>query len=107
MGPPSPRRDRRARRPPRSGLNPAALQSGPYPSHRTRHAPAGRPLLPRPRQAVPSDRRPNEGPRAPNHGDDDVPRNGHGVLAGESGGGTGSAIGTHSKPGKPPSPQPE
>jgi len=56
-----------------------------------RHAPARRPLPPRPRQAVRPHRQAARGPRAPHHRDDDVPRDGHAVLAGAGGGGDRSA----------------
>ena len=54
---------------------------------RTRHAPPRRPLPPRPRQALPAHGQARAGAGAPHHRDDDVPRDGHDVLAGEGGGG--------------------
>src|SRR5262249_2650370 len=50
-----------------------------------------RPLPPRPWPALPSHRRGREGPRAPDHGRDDVSEHGHGLLAGEGGSGAGAA----------------
>jgi class 3 adenylate cyclase len=46
-------------------------------------------LPPRPRQALPPHGRPGEGPRAPDDRERHVPRDGHGVLAGEGGVGVG------------------
>src|SRR4029453_9575751 len=47
-----------------------------------RHAPPRRPLPPRPRQALPAHGQARAGAGAPHHRDDDVPRDGHDVLAG-------------------------
>src|SRR5437899_6973792 len=52
-----------------------------------RHAPPRRPLPPRPRQALPAHGQAGAGAGAPHHCDDDVPRDGHAVLAGAGGGG--------------------
>ena len=54
---------------------------------RARHAPARRPLPPRPRQALPAHGQAAAGAGAPHHRDDDVPRDGHALLAGAGGGG--------------------
>src|SRR5207245_8651159 len=50
-----------------------------------RHAPPRRPLPPWPRQALSAHRQARAGARAPQHRDDDVPRDGHAVLAGAGG----------------------
>src|SRR5215468_5322843 len=47
----------------------------------TRHAPARRPLPPRAREAVRAYRQARAGARVFHHPDDDVPRDGHAVLA--------------------------
>ena len=57
------------------------------PGRRARNAPPRRPLPPRSRQALPAHRQAGAGPRAPHHRDDDVPRDGHALLAGAGGGG--------------------
>ena len=72
---------------PRSRDGRGALSTRRSPGHRTRHAPPRRPLPPRPRQALPPHGQARAGPGAPRHRDDDVPRDGHDVLAGEGGGG--------------------
>src|SRR6185369_13969922 len=46
-----------------------------------------RPLPPRPRQALPAHGQAGGGAGAPHDRDDDVPRYGHGILAGAGGGG--------------------
>jgi len=46
-----------------------------------------RPLPPRPRQAVPAHEQARASPGARDQSHDDVPRDGHGVLAGEGRGG--------------------
>ncbi|PYN92589.1 MAG: hypothetical protein DMD89_27170 [Candidatus Rokuibacteriota bacterium] len=51
----------------------------------TRHAPARRPLPPRPRPALPAHGQATGGGGAPRHRDGDVPRDGHAVLAGGGG----------------------
>src|SRR5262249_49351507 len=51
------------------------------------HAPARRPLPPRPREAVRAHGQARAGARVPHHRDDDVPRDGHALLAGADGGG--------------------
>jgi hypothetical protein len=53
--------------------------------------PSGRPLPPWPRQTPPPHQRPGKGRRAPDDGRNDLPRDGHGFLAGEGGGGIRSA----------------
>ena len=80
-----------ARSPPsgplRAGTAETPLPPGTSPCHRTRHAPPRRPLPPRPRQALPAHGPARAGPGAPHHRDDDVPRDGHAVLAGAGRGG--------------------
>ena len=58
------------------------LPRGAGPRRAARHAASRGPLPPRPRQALPAHRQAGAGPRAPHHRDDDVPRDGHAVLAG-------------------------
>ena len=55
-------------------------------SRAARHASPRRPLPPRSRQAVSAHRNARAGARAPHDRDDDVPRDGHAVLAGAGGG---------------------
>ncbi len=69
------RRERRGPLPPGAGARGAA-----------RNAPTRRPLPPRPRQALPARGQARAGPRAPDRRDDDVPRDGHAILAGAGGG---------------------
>jgi tetratricopeptide (TPR) repeat protein len=57
------------------------------------HSPPRRPLPPWPRQALAAHRQARGAPRAPHHRDDDVPRDGHDVLAGAGGGGDDGARG--------------
>ena len=64
-----------------------ALSPGPGPGRGAGPAPARRPLPPRPRQALPAHGQARAGAGAPHHRDDDVPRDGHAVLAGAGGGG--------------------
>src|SRR5206468_10037460 len=68
----------------RGGASPS-----PDPGDGARDAPAGRPLPPRPRQALPAYGQARAGAGAPHHGDDDVSRDGYALLAG-SGGGAGA-----------------
>src|SRR5262245_44470223 len=65
----------------------------PGPRRQARHAPAGRPLPPRPRQGLPPHWRSSESRGALDHRADDVPRDGHELLAGGGGGGD-SGVGT-------------
>ncbi len=81
------RRHRDPSRPVRCRERPGPLPPGAGARRAARHAPARRPLPPRPRQALPAHGQARAGPRAPHHRDDDVPRDGHAVLAGAGGGG--------------------
>src|SRR5262249_20935330 len=67
----------------RTGGN--ALPASARPRRTARHAPARRPLPPRPRHALPTHRPARAGTGAPHHGDAHVPRDGDYVLAGEGG----------------------
>ena len=81
------RRHRGPSRPLRGRYRGGALSPGPGPGRGAGHAPARRPLPPRPRQALPAHGQAPAGAGAPRHRDDDVPRDGHAVLAGAGGGG--------------------
>ena len=92
LGAPPAWRDRRARRPARRRNRRGALRRGHDPGLRARDAPPRRPLPPRPRQALPANRATDA--KAAEHlttASGDVPRDGHGVLAGA--GGRGVAVG--------------
>jgi hypothetical protein len=56
-------------------------------AEKLRKRPTRRPLPPQPRQALPGDGSTRAGPGTPDRRHDDVPRDGHAVLAGEGGGG--------------------
>src|SRR2546425_4143079 len=86
---PPPRRNRGAARAPGGGIGRRLLPPGAGPRRAARHAPPRRPLPPRPRQALPAHGQAAGRAGAPHHRDDDVPRDGHDVLAGEGGGGDG------------------
>ena len=81
------RRHRGPSRPLRGRYRGGALSPGPGPGRGAGPAPARGPLPPRPRQALPAHGQARAGARAPHHRDDDVPRDGHAVLAGAGGGG--------------------
>ena len=84
-GPAAPRRDRFASRFFRGRDGRGLLPSGIGLGRRTRNAPPGRPLPPRSRQALPAHRQAGAGSRPLHHRDDDVPRDGHALLAGAGG----------------------
>src|SRR5678815_4912321 len=68
------------------GARPSATRRRRSPS-RAACARSPRTLPPRPRHALSAHGQARAGPGAPDHRDDDVPRDGHDVLAGEGGGG--------------------
>src|SRR5262249_33909338 len=80
-------RDRRSGVLKQSGCCRRSNSRGPCFGRRLEHAPPHRPLPPRPRQALPSHGRGAAGAGASHDRDDDVPRDGHDVLAGKGGSG--------------------
>jgi tetratricopeptide (TPR) repeat protein len=71
------------------------LSEGAGAGRASRHAPPHRPLPSRARQALPAHGQWRPSPRTPRHRDDDVPRNGHAVLAGAGRGGPGHLGGVY------------
>jgi len=83
------RRHRDPSRPVRCRARRGPLPPGVGPRRAARHAPPRRALPPRPWQALPAHRQARASARAPHHRHDDVPRDGHELLAGAGGGGDG------------------
>jgi tetratricopeptide (TPR) repeat protein len=83
------RRHRDPSRPVRCRERRGPLPQGAGAWRAARHAPARRPLPPRPRQALPAHRQAPAGAGTSHHRDHDVPRNGHAILAGAGRGGDG------------------